>query len=416
MERISASYLVETPLPLERAADVLAGEQSTGTFVKLPGETECLREAHSARVDAVLPIESTDCPSLPGSRPHATRYHRAQITVSWPAANVGENLPALISTLQGNLYELAQFSGLRLLDFELPDSFQIGFTGPTNGIRGTRKYCANFDSPLIGNIIKPSVGLSPEHTGALVTTLAQAGVDFIKDDELMTNPPSSPFRERVRTVMKAINAHADKTGKRVMYAFNISDDSETMFRNYDWIQQNGGTCAMVSVNAIGLSATRAICQHGELAIHGHRNGWGMLNRHPMLGMDFAAYDKIWRLAGVDQLHVNGIDNKFWEPDDSVVHSIECCKRSFLNQPEKPLPVVSSGQWGGQAFETYKRVGTIDLLYMAGGGIMAHPGGPAAGVRAIRQAWNGAVAGMSLHETATQHEEFRMAVQTFGKSL
>lgn len=416
MERISATYLVETPLSLDRAAEVLAGEQSTGTFVKLPGETECLKEAHSARVDSLFPIESRDSPSLPGSRPEATQYHRAQITVSWPAANIGHNLPALISTLQGNLYELAQFSGLRLLDFELPDSFGSIFAGPKNGIRGTREACAKPDGPLIGNIIKPSVGLSPEQTAALVTTLADAGVDFIKDDELMTNPPSSPFKERVRTIMKAINAHADKTGKRVMYAFNISDDSETMFRNYDWIQQNGGTCAMVSVNAVGVSATRAICQHGELAIHGHRNGWGMLNRHPLLGMDFAAYDKIWRLAGVDQLHVNGINNKFWEPDDSVVHSIECCKRTFLNQSDKPLPVVSSGQWGGQAFETYKRVGTVDLLYMAGGGIMAHPGGPAAGVRSIRQAWIGAVAGMSLQETAAQHEDFRMAVQTFGQRL
>lgn len=414
MERIAATYLVETPLSLDRAAEVLAGEQSTGTFVKIPGETECLREAHSASVDAVLPLEGTDRPSLPGSRPQATQYRRAKITVSWPAANIGHNLPALISTLQGNLYELAQFSGLRLLDFELPDSFGSVFKGPKNGIRGTREYCGNVDSPLIGNIIKPSVGLSPEQTADLVATLAEAGVDFVKDDELMTNPASSPFRDRVKSVMRVINAHADKTGKQVMYAFNISDDIDTMLRNYDWIQQNHGTCAMVSINAVGLSATRAICQHGELAIHGHRNGWGMLNRHPMLGMDFAAYDKIWRLAGVDQLHVNGIDNKFWEPDDSVVHSIECCKRSFLSQSERPLPVVSSGQWGGQAFETYKRVGTIDLLYMAGGGIMAHPGGPAAGVRAIQQAWNSAVSGKSPCETAAQHKDFSMAVEKFGK--
>jgi ribulose-bisphosphate carboxylase large chain len=258
------------------------------------------------------------------------------------------------------------------------------------------------------------VGLSPEQTADLVATLAEAGVDFVKDDELMTNPASSPLRDRVRSVMRVINAHADKTGKRVMYAFNISDDIDTMLRNYDWIQENGGTCAMISINAVGLSATRTVCQHGDLAIHGHRNGWGMLNRHPLLGMDFAAYDKIWRLAGVDQLHVNGIDNKFWEPDDSVVHSIECCKRSFLGQPERPLPVVSSGQWGGQAFETYKRVSTVDLLYMAGGGIMAHPGGPAAGVRAIRQAWSSAVEGKSLQETASQHKDFRMAVEKFGK--
>ncbi|MEI9955985.1 MAG: RuBisCO large subunit C-terminal-like domain-containing protein [Ferruginibacter sp.] len=72
------------------------------------------------------------------------------------------------------------------------------------------------------------------------------------------------------------------------------------------------------------SATKKICDQKQLAIHAHRNGWGMLTRHPLLGIDFKAYQKIWRLAGVDQLHVNGIKNKFWESDDSVVASIEAC--------------------------------------------------------------------------------------------
>ncbi len=40
MERISATYLIETPLAVEQAAAVLAGEQSSGTFVPVPGETE----------------------------------------------------------------------------------------------------------------------------------------------------------------------------------------------------------------------------------------------------------------------------------------------------------------------------------------------------------------------------------------
>ena len=40
MERVFATYRVETPLPLQRAAEVLAGEQSSGTFVAVPGETD----------------------------------------------------------------------------------------------------------------------------------------------------------------------------------------------------------------------------------------------------------------------------------------------------------------------------------------------------------------------------------------
>jgi ribulose-bisphosphate carboxylase large chain len=169
---------------------------------------------------------------------------------------------------------------------------------------------------------------------------------------------------------------------------------------------------MISVNSVGLSATKKICDQRQLAIHGHRNGWGMLNRHPLLGIDFKAYQKLWRLAGVDQLHVNGIQNKFWETDDSVVNSIEACLTPMYDYPIV-LPVVSSGQWGGQAFETYRRTKTVDLLYMAGGGIMAHPMGPAAGVTALQQAWKGAVDGLSLEAAAKQYPEFAKSVEKFG---
>ena len=124
----------------------------------------------------------------------------------------------------------------------------------------------------------------------------------------------------------------------------------------------------------------------------------MYNRHPALGMEFTAYQKLWRLVGVDHLHVNGLKNKFCESDDSVVRSIEACLTPMFGG-HLVMPVVSSGQWGGQAEETYRRTQTLDLMYLAGGGILAHPGGPAAGVAAIRQAWEAAAAGIALEEHA-----------------
>jgi ribulose-bisphosphate carboxylase large chain len=247
----------------------------------------------------------------------------------------------------------------------------------------------------------------------MVQTLAEAGIDFIKDDELMADPPHSPFDKRVDAVMRVVNAHADRTGKRVMYAFNVSDELYAMLHHYDKIVAAGGTCAMVSLNSVGLAGVEKLCEPGELAIHGHRNGWGMLNRHPLLGMEFRAYQKLWRLVGVDQIHVNGIQNKFWESDDSVVRSIESCLEPLLGG-YSILPVVSSGQWGGQAFETYRRTQTLDLLYLAGGGIAAHPGGPAAGVAALRQAWEEAAASLTLEEAAAKHVELRQSMEKFGK--
>jgi ribulose-bisphosphate carboxylase large chain len=52
--------------------------------------------------------------------------------------------------------------------------------------------------------------------------------------------------------------------------------------------------------------------------------------------------------------------------------------------------------------------------MAGGGIMAHPMGAAAGVRALQQAWQAAVEGLSVEQAAAQYVEFGESVKLFGK--
>src|SRR5262245_27164204 len=132
-------------MAVEKAVAVLAGEQSSGTFVEVPGETDELKQRFAARVEKITPLESVAVPSLPGSRPGGAKYQRAEVVVSWSVENIGWNLPTLVSTLQGNLYELSQFSGLKLLDFDVPASFAAHFRGPKFGIAGTRKLTGVMD-------------------------------------------------------------------------------------------------------------------------------------------------------------------------------------------------------------------------------------------------------------------------------
>ena len=54
------------------------------------------------------------------------------------------------------------------------------------------------------------------------------------------------------------------------------------------------------------------------------------------------------------------------------------------------------------------------MYLGGGGIIAHPGGPGAGVRAIRQAWEATVAGVSLEAYARDHQELAQSLRKFGR--
>ena len=414
---VIATYLIETPQPIEQAADMIAGEQSSGTFLPVPGETEELKARSRARVVEIRKLETVDQPSLRGSRKRSkaggkAAYQRAQIRIEFPFNNMGPNIPTLLATVCGNLYELSDHSGCKLLDLELPEALAERYPGPQFGVAGTRRLTGVQERPIIGTIVKPSVGLSPQQTAELVRELGEAGIDFVKDDELMADPPHSPLEQRVELVMREVNRLADATGRKIMYAVNISDEIDAMRRHHDTVLAAGGTCVMVSLNHVGFAGVSALRSTCELPIHGHRNGWGMYTRHPMLGMEFAAYQKIWRAIGVDHLHVNGLQNKFWEPDESVVRSIKALREPLWGGYHA-MPVISSGQWGGQAPETLRQTGTQDVLYVAGGGIMAHPMGPAGGLRGIQQAWQAAAMGVSLEDYARDHEELRQTLQRFG---
>jgi ribulose-bisphosphate carboxylase large chain len=328
-DQVLATYLIETPHALDHAAAVIAGEQSSGTFVAIPGETNELKERYGAQVLRIETLDTVAAPSLPGSKPSRStggpvEYKRGRIVISFPLHNFGPSLPSLLATVAGNLYELQEVSGLRLEDLELPPAFAQRYPGPAFGIDGTRKLAQVSGRPLIGTIVKPSIGLSKEALCKLVRDLALAGLDFIKDDELQADPPYFPLAERVAAVMAEIERVADATGKKAMYAFNITGDVDHMLRGHDLIRKTGGTCVMININSVGFAALAHVRRHCELPIHGHRANFGAMSRHPWLGIGFTAYQKVCRLAGVDHLHVGGFNGKFYETNEEVGRSIKDC--------------------------------------------------------------------------------------------
>ncbi len=413
--RIEADYLLETAGSPEAAAEAMAGEQSSGTFVPIPGETAELKARSATRVEKVVPAEGVDAPSLPGATQAASQgsRNRAIATLSWPLDNVGPSLPNLLATVAGNLFELGQLSGLRLLDIRLPGAFADAYPGPQFGIEGTRRLSGVDGRPLIGTIIKPSIGLDAEATAALASTLIEAGVDFIKDDELQSDGPYCPFEDRAQAVMKVVEHHAERTGKRAMFAFNVTGDLDQMRRRHDLVRDLGGTCIMASINSVGLVGMIELRRHAELPIHAHRNGWGYLSRHPLLGWSYTAWHKIWRLAGADHMHVNGLRNKFSEPDDSVIASARATLAPlFAEKPYVAMPVFSSGQSARQVADTYAAIRSVDLIFAAGGGIMAHPDGPAGGVASLREAWEAAMAGIDADSYGCTHPALARALERY----
>jgi ribulose-bisphosphate carboxylase large chain len=416
-DRIEADYLLETPIDPRRAAEIMAGEQSSGTFVAVPGETPELKERSAALVTALDILDDAvprrSLPSAGGER-EGERITRAKVTLSWPLATLGPSLPNLLATVAGNLFELKPVSGLRLLDIRMPSAFAEAYPGPLFGIDGTRQLAGVQRRPLIGTIIKPSVGLDAEATAAVVKQLCEAGIDFIKDDELQSDGPNCPFDERVRAVMRVIKAQADRTGKMTMFAFNLTGELDQMRRRHDTLLAHGATCLMASLNSVGLVGMIELRRFSQLPIHAHRNGWGYLSRHPLLGWSYVAWQKIWRLAGADHMHVNGLQNKFSETDESVIESARACLTPmFADKPCTVMPVFSSGQTAVQVADTFAALGSTDLIHTAGGGILAHPDGPAAGVAGLREAWEAAMAGIPAAEYAKGHPALAKALEAYA---
>lgn len=420
-QTLRASYLIETPLDPARVADVLAGEQSSGTFVRVAGETDALRARSRATVVALQELEPLTVPSLPSAWLQRQRvpgpWRRARIEVDFPLANIGRNLPTLAATVAGNLFDLGETTGMRLERLQLPPEFRARFERPRHGITGTRAAAGVAQGPLVGTIIKPNVGLSAQETGQLVADLCRAGVDFIKDDECCGDPEHAPVQDRIRAVMAAVRAHRDATGKQVVVAVNISDEHNAMLRHAELLQREGGVCAMVSLNWTGPSSVHALRRASDLILHGHRNGFGMWARHPALGVSFEAYSTLWRLTGVDHMHVHGLAGKFAQDDDEVRGGAHHCLAPLSDPADAQdvvMPAFSSGQWAGTLPLTLDTVPSGDLLFMCGGGILAHPLGPAAGVSSVREAWAAWRAGVTLDQAAQKSAPLQAALDFFDR--
>ena len=416
---IRLTYRIETPgkgaASIEAMARKIASDQSTGTFVALPGETEELKARVAARVAGIRELPPADRASYPDEAGTATRFSRADVDIDFPLDAIGTDLSALMTIAIGGVFSIKGMTGIRIVDMKLPQEFAAAHPGPQFGVPGSFAMTGVKGRPIVGTIVKPALGLLPHETAEMVGELIEAGVDFIKDDEKLMSPAYSPLEDRVKAIMPRILDHEQKTGKKVMYAFGISHaDPDVMMRNHDMVLKAGGNCAVVNINSIGFGGMSFLRRRSGLVLHAHRNGWDILTRHAGLGFEFSVWQQFWRLLGVDQFQINGIRVKYWEPDESFVRSYKAVTTPLFSEKDIALPVIGSGQWGGQAPDTIKATGgSTDLLYLCGGGIVSHPGGPGAGVKAVRQAWEAAVAGIALEDYAREHVELAQSIAKFA---
>ncbi|MFC7430085.1 MULTISPECIES: RuBisCO large subunit C-terminal-like domain-containing protein [unclassified Agrococcus] len=412
--RIRATYRIEAVEP-ERAAALLAGEQSSGTFVRIAGETDALRQRHGAEVVSLEELGRT-APSLP-SRTSPEHVTAARIVVEFPMETVGADLATIQTTVAGNLFELADLFACRLEALDLPDELIAAHAGPAFGVEGTRTVLGGATGAMVGTIVKPNVGLDADGFRAVVRALVGAGIDLVKDDELMTDPGYLPLATRVRIAGEEIDRASQTTGRRALYAANITGDVANLERRHDLAVAAGTGCVMLAIPVMGIPGLEHLRSFASVPIHGHRAGLSASMRHPGLGVSYRAWQVLARLAGADHLHASGLGSKFSERDDEVVDSIRALQTP-LGSTAGPVPTLSSAQTVRSPHPTFAAIGNDDVLMLAGGGVIGHPDGPAAGVRSLRAAWAAAVAGEPLDDAgarlaAVGDTTLARALGTFG---
>jgi ribulose-bisphosphate carboxylase large chain len=410
---IFATYYVETPLDIYQAAESLAAEQSTGTWMRVQYESEERRERYGAKVVGVypLPYDAAQYHILTRMSP-SEGVNAAVVRVGYPVVNFAPNLTNLLSAVAGEAYELGLFTALKLLDLEFPASFTQHFSGPKFGIEGVRNLLGVYNCPLLGAVIKPCVGLAPEETAELVYQGAKGGLDFIKDDELLADVAYNPVKERVRAITAALKKAEEETGEKALYAFNISDRPSRLRELHDIVVESGGNCIMVNAAALGYECLRELAEFTEVPIFAHRVFAPAYLRSLYLGMSTEVLTKLWRLAGADMILIGAIGGKVFGSDAEVLASAKACVQRF-HHLKGVFPVSSGGQWAGKLPENVLSFGHVDFLHLSGAGVFAHPMGAEAGARSLRQAWDAYSQGIPLEEYAKGHIELRAALEHFG---
>ena len=207
-------------------------------------------------------------------------YAAGRAVLEFPKENWGGDVTLLVSSLlAGEWADSAAFAHCRLVGLELP----VGLLpGPA---------CAAPDEVLVGAIVKPSLGLSPEEFASTVAALAAGGADLVKDDELLGDPAWCPLEERVRAV-------AGLVPDGVRYAANVTGPIESLLQRAGRIVELGAGAVMVNAFAQGLDSVRAL-REAELGvpIFAHRVGAALWARERGFGVAPAVIAEMTRLCG-----------------------------------------------------------------------------------------------------------------------
>jgi len=405
---IIATYYAAVPRdwPIDRISMAVAVEQSTGTWIRVPGETPDLRRRHIAKV-----ISINEVPDFEYEVPAELKLRRYIVQIAYPYENFMNEISMLLTTIVGNI---SMAGRLKLIDVKFPKSYLEIFKGPKFGVQGIREYLKIPKRPLLNNMIKPCTGYPPELGAKLAYEALAGGADFVKDDELLANAPFNTVEDRIVKYMEVVDKAAQETGERKMYTINVTADPPKIFEFAEKVIELGANAIMVNYLTAGIGTLKALAEDPSIKVPilGHMDCAGAIYEDAETGVSsHLVMAKLPRLAGADILVYPApygkqpffIKQKYLKAGRTMLFPMHNIKPT--------LPMPSGGITQLHVPQLVKDFG-MDIAIGAGGAIHAHPMGPRAGAKAFRQAIEATMSKIPLEKYAEQHPELKAAIEAW----
>ncbi|UYO01844.1 2,3-diketo-5-methylthiopentyl-1-phosphate enolase [Paenibacillus sp. PSB04] len=404
MSRCTATYrLYDDKADFRKKADSIAVGMTVGSWTELP---QAKRESMQKHLGEVLQV---DVHEPEGAAP-GERY--ADVTIAYPDINFSRDIPALLVTVFG---KISMDGKIKLNRLGFSDHFVQGFPGPKFGIAGIRDILGVHDRPLLMSIFKSVIGLNADELREQFLRQALGGVDLIKDDEILFENELTPIEKRVEVCLKAAEAAQKETGKKLLYAANLTGPTSSLKSQAKKAIGAGANALLFNVLSYGYDVLHELSSDPEInvPIAAHPALAGAFYPSPHYGISASVLlGQLMRLAGADLV-------LFPSPYGSVTmpKAENMAIRDELISRELPMkasmPVPSAGIHPGLVPLILRDFGT-DVVVNAGGGIHGHPMGTEAGGRAFVQAIAAAQQSIPLAQYAEDgHPELKAALDAWG---
>mgnify|MGYP003110479160 CR=1 FL=1 len=309
------------------------------------------------------------------------------VSLAFPVANIDfktDGISQLLCQVMGGQLDIDTIKKCHILDIQFPEQVLKLFKGPKYGIEGIRKYTNAYDKPIFGGIVKPKIGVTPEVLLEMVKEMVEGGVNFIKEDEIMSNPLICPLEERVPIIMDYLK------DKDVIYSVCINSDSPYLLDRVKKVHELGGNSVHVNFWS-GLGSYKAIRELDlPIFVHFQKSGDKILtNKNHDFHIDWKVICDLAGLMGVDFIHAGMWGGYMDDNEEELQDVIDTLHKRNV------LPALSCGMHPGLIKAINKKFG-INYMANVGGAIHGHPGGSLSGAKAMRQ---------SIDETGgTEYEE------------